>query len=172
MILFILTTCRYLIGNIVGSTVCLCLILEDSADILYWIIACLGYIWGSLTDAMPAHIRRVYTLIGLSYVLINLLVIQLGLFLKRIPINDFPFDIGFVHFTMSNLLTTFMRNTILFLFRNIVNAIRSPEAMVVIKSPVISVKVNKVVSCTLYECIKLVCSVGIVCQLPCSCSTT
>ena len=146
MVLYLFIMCRYLIGNTLGFTVSLCLILEDSADIWFWLIGCTVFIWGCLVDAMPAHVRKFYAIRGTGSGVIFLVVLMLGLFFKKIPINDFPFDIGFVHVDMSSLVTSFLFNTVLFLTHNVFKAIRNPDELVVITSPVVSVKVNTVVS--------------------------
>ena len=142
-----------------GFTVSLCLILEDSADIWFMINTCVVLIFFCLTDASPAHARRFVSIGGPAAGVGTLVVIQLGLFFKKIPINDFPFDIGFVHVDMSSLVSSFLFNTVLFLSRNVVKAIRNPDQMVVITSPVVSVKVNKVVS--VFFSIILICMVYI-----------
>ncbi len=59
---------------------------------------------------------------------------------------------------------SFLRNTLLFLTHNVVNSIRNPDQMVVITSPVVSVKVSKVVSLTIEFCISF-CSNGVCCRL-------
>ncbi len=134
-----------------GFTISLSLILEDSGDIFFLITCCLGLIWGCLIDAMPAAARYIYSILGPSSGVAVLVGIQAGLFFKTIPINDFPFNIGFLDTHMSSLVTSFSFNTALFLSRNVVNAISNPDQMVVINSPVVSEKMNKVVSVFLLQ---------------------
>ena len=71
---------------------------------------------------------------------------QLGLLFKLIPIDDFPVILGYINFTMSSQVTNFLGNATLYLLRNAVNALLRPNEMVVIKSPVVSEKISKVVS--------------------------
>ena len=95
---------------------------------------------------MPAHVRKNYSLAGPGVGLILLSIIQLGLFFKLIPINDFPVILGYINFTMSSQVTNCLGNTTLYLLRNVVNALLRPNEMVVIKSPVVSEKISKIVS--------------------------
>ena len=159
MLLYLFIMCRYLIGNTLGFTVSLCLILEESADIWFWIITCTAIIWTCLIDAMPAHIRKLSAIVGPGSGVIFLVVLMLGLFFKKIPINDFHFFIGFIRVDMSSLVISFLFNTMIFLMRYLWTAIRNPGEMVVLTSPVVSVKVNKVVS--VFFSIILICMVYI-----------
>ena len=95
---------------------------------------------------MPAHLRKALSFTGPGSGVIFLSVIQLGLFLKLIPIDDFPVILGHINFTMSSQVTNFLGNTTLYLLRNVVNVLLRPNEMVVIKSPVVSEKISKVVS--------------------------
>ena len=135
-----------MIGNTVGFTICFSLIVEDSEVVFYLIVCCLTLIWGCLIDAMPAHVRKLYSLAGPGFGVIFLSIIQLGLFFKLIPIDDFPVILGYINFTMSSQVTNFLGNTTLYGLRNVVNVLLRPNEMVVIKSPVVSEKVSKVVS--------------------------
>ena len=135
-----------MIGNTVGFAICFSLIVEDSEVIFFLIIASLVLIWCCLTDAMPAHVRILNSLTGPGFVVIIASIIQLGLLFKLIPIDDFPVILGYINFTMSSQVTNFLGNTTLYLLRNVVNALLRPNEMVVIKSPVVSEKISKVVS--------------------------
>ena len=73
-------------------------------------------------------------------------IIQLGLLFKLIPIDDFPVILGYINFTMSSQVTNCLGNTTLYLSRNVAKALLRPDEMVVIKSPVVSEKISKVVS--------------------------
>ena len=133
-------------SNTVGFTICFSLIVEDSEVVFFLIVLCLTLIWGCLIDAMPAHVRKIYSLAGPGFVVIIAGIVQLGLLFKLIPINDFPVILGYINFTMSSQVTNCLGNTTLYLFRNVVNALLRPNEMVVIKSPVVSEKISKVVS--------------------------
>ena len=122
------------------------MIVEDSEVVFYLIVCCVANIFFCLTDAMPAHARKVYSLAGPGFGFIILSIMQLGLFFKLIPINDFPVILGYINFTMSGQVTNCIGNVSLYLLRNVVNALLRPNEMVVIKSPVVSEKVSKVVS--------------------------
>ena len=108
---------------------------------------------------MPAHVRKVYAIRGPGAGVVFLVVLMLGLFFKKIPINDFHFFIGFIRVDMSSLVFSFAFNTTIFLMRYTWAAFRNPDELVVINSPVVSVKVNKVVS--VFFSIILICMVDI-----------
>ena len=95
---------------------------------------------------MPAHVRKNYSLAGPGFGVIIACVTQLSLFFKLIPINDFPVILGYINFTMSSQVTNCLGNATLYFLRNAINALLRPSEMVVIKSPVVSEKVSKVVS--------------------------
>ena len=95
---------------------------------------------------MPAHVRKIYSLLGPGLGVIVLSIMQLGLFFKLIPIYDFPVILGYINFTMSSQLTNCISNATLYLSRNVAKALLRPDEMVVIKSPVVSEKISKVVS--------------------------
>ena len=135
----------YMIYNVLGATIGLCLLLQD-LRMIYVIV--IGFIGNAIIfmDALPSGLRRITQINGLGFTIIILVIVQIGLYYNWFQVENVEYNLGAIKMTASGFAATCNTNVLVYFVKNFVSALLHPERLVVIKAPVVTEKVNKIVS--------------------------
>ncbi len=112
-------------------------------------------IWSAFADAMPTGLRRSTTIYGLGFGVLLGIIFQLGLYFQWIHINEVFYQVGNITLTGSGIAANCTTNILVFWSRNVFTALRYPNILTVIKSPVKSEKVSKIEARVLFAAFHL-----------------
>ena len=134
----------YMIYNLLGACVALCLLLRDIRMIYIIIGLGISAPTSAFFDSLPSGHRRLAQIIIVGTGLMFLGTLQLGLYYNWYQVEPVSYDLGAIKFTASGFAATCITNAMIYFLKNLLNSIFYPDSLVVIKSKVASKKMKEV----------------------------
>lgn len=133
----------YILANVIGLALFFSIAVQGDIRTVFFFSIAPSSAMAIFTDALPASQKRLNTIYFYINNIVALCCLQVSLFFELIRMSDYTFSLGGIRVTASGMASTCIVNLLIFGARNIFTFYRHRTSLVMVKSRMESIKVDK-----------------------------